>query len=55
VRADHDLRAAAQALLRHGLREIPVIDNQGRLVGHLDEADISRWYLEATKEPPEES
>jgi len=51
VRADHDLRAAAEALLTHHLREIPVIDDQGRVVGHLDEADISRWYLEATTKP----
>ncbi len=48
LRADHDLRTATEALLTHGLREMPVLDAEGRLVGHLDEADISRWYLEAT-------
>ncbi|HET6147398.1 MAG TPA: chloride channel protein [Polyangia bacterium] len=51
VRADHDLRAAAEVLLTHHLREIPVIDAQGRVVGYLDEADISRWYLAATNKP----
>lgn len=48
IRADHDLRAAAEALLANKLRRIAVVDAEGRLVGHLDEADISRWYLEAT-------
>jgi CIC family chloride channel protein len=48
VRPDHDLRAAAEVLLTHRVREIPVVDDQGRVVGYLDEADISRWYLEAT-------
>jgi len=48
LRADDDLRAATEALLTRGLREMPVLDAEGRLVGHLDEADISRWYLEAT-------
>jgi CIC family chloride channel protein len=48
IRADHDLRVAAEALLANKLRRIAVVDAEGRLVGHLDEADISRWYLEAT-------
>ena len=48
VRVDLDLRAAAEALLTHKLREIPVVDGAGQVVGHLDEADISRWYLGAT-------
>jgi CIC family chloride channel protein len=48
VRADDDLRTAAEALLTHKLREIPVTDNAGQVVGMLDEADISRFYLNAT-------
>jgi CIC family chloride channel protein len=48
IRADHDLRAAAEALLANKLRRIAVVDGEGRLVGHLDESDISRWYLDAT-------
>jgi CIC family chloride channel protein len=57
VRADADLRAGAEALLANHLRTIPVVDEAGRIVGHLDEADISRWYLGATTkaEPPTES
>jgi CIC family chloride channel protein len=54
VRPDHDLRAAAEVLLTHRVREIPVVDDQGRVVGYLDEADISRWYLEATTKPDTE-
>jgi len=52
VKAQDDLRTAAQALLRHKLREIPVVDGTGQIVGMLDEADISRWYLEATTKTP---
>jgi len=48
VKADDDLRTAAEVLLAHKLREIPVTDADGRVVGLLDEADISRYYLEAT-------
>ncbi|HXI59257.1 MAG TPA: chloride channel protein [Polyangia bacterium] len=52
VRAQDDLRTAAQTLLRHKLREIPVVDGTGQIVGMLDEADISRWYLDATTKTP---
>jgi CIC family chloride channel protein len=52
VSPQDDLRRATEALLRHKLREIPVIDGQGQVVGLLDEADISRFYLQATTKPP---
>ena len=52
VRSDDNLRTAAEALLAHKLREIPVVNQDGLIVGHLDEADISRWYLDATSKPP---
>jgi CIC family chloride channel protein len=48
VRSDDDLRKAAEVLLTHKLREIPVTDAAGNVVGMLDQADISRYYLEAT-------
>jgi chloride channel protein, CIC family len=51
VRADSDLRAAAQPMLTHELRELPVTDETGRVVGFLDEADVSRACLEATAQP----
>ena len=53
VGPDDDLRSATQTLLLHKLREIPVVDPAGQIVGLLDEADISRFYLDAsTKTPP---
>jgi Mg/Co/Ni transporter MgtE len=52
VRAEDDLRTAALALLQHKLREIPVVDEAGQMIGLLDEADISRWYLDATTKTP---
>jgi CIC family chloride channel protein len=48
VRPDDDLRTAAEILLAHKLREIPVRDASGQVIGLLDEADISRYYLAAT-------
>jgi CIC family chloride channel protein len=51
VRDDDDLRKAAEVLLAHKLREIPVTDSEGQVVGMLDEADISRYYLTATTKP----
>jgi CIC family chloride channel protein len=53
VGPEDDLRSATQTLLTHKLREIPVTDAAGQIVGLLDEADISRFYLDATvKTPP---
>jgi CIC family chloride channel protein len=48
VSADSDLRAAAQALVAADLRAIPVLDEQGRMIGLLDEHDLSRAYLAAS-------
>ncbi|HSZ81972.1 MAG TPA: chloride channel protein [Polyangia bacterium] len=53
VGPDDDLRTATQTLLTNKLREIPVTDAAGQIVGLLDEADISRYFLDAsTKTPP---
>ena len=51
VRSDCDLRAAAETMLANKLREIQVVDGGGQVVGLLDEADISRFYLKAADEP----
>jgi CIC family chloride channel protein len=48
ARAGDDLRTAATAMLERGLREIPVIDGDGRILGFLDESDIAKAYLGAT-------
>jgi chloride channel protein, CIC family len=50
VRADVDLRTAAETMLTNKLREIQVTDSDGKVVGLLDEADISRFYLKAADE-----
>jgi CBS domain-containing protein len=34
-------------MIESGLRELPVLDPRGRLVGFLDEADIARSYVDA--------
>jgi CIC family chloride channel protein len=48
VRTDDSLRSAAEAMLAHGLREIPVVDEAAKVVGFLDEADLSRAYIAAS-------
>jgi CIC family chloride channel protein len=45
---DDDLRTAVESMQSNTLHEIPVIDAAGRIVGLLDEADISRAYLVTT-------
>jgi CIC family chloride channel protein len=40
------------ALLDHGLREILVSDGEGKIVGFLDETEITRLYREATGNAP---
>jgi CIC family chloride channel protein len=48
---DHLQRALA-AILEHGLREILVTDADGKIVGFLDEAEITRIYHNATASLP---
>ena len=43
---DH-LRLATELMIQSGLRELPVIDEGGHVVGFLDEADIARSYVDA--------
>jgi CIC family chloride channel protein len=54
VRTDANLRTAAETMLNNKLREIQVTDAEGTVVGLIDEADISRFYLKAADEqsPP---
>jgi CIC family chloride channel protein len=52
ARASDDLRSAATAMLDRGLREIPVVDGDGRILGFLDEADIAKAYLGSTTRRP---
>ncbi|WP_438016660.1 CBS domain-containing protein [Sorangium sp. So ce315] len=51
VTAADDLRTATEAMVAHGVRELPVADGEGAIVGFVDEADIGKAYLEATTRP----
>jgi CBS domain-containing protein len=42
-----DLRFASKLFLDNGLRELPVIDDCGRIIGFLDEHEIAGVYLSA--------
>ena len=57
VRRDDDLRTASQLMLDHHIRELPVVDADGHIVGILDEADVGKAYLDAsrTEVPPPSS
>jgi CIC family chloride channel protein len=48
VKDTDDLQRALQTILEHGLREILVVGPDGRIVGFLDEAEITRVYHDAT-------
>jgi CIC family chloride channel protein len=45
VRPEDDLRLATERIVTHGLREVPVIDERGAIVGFLDESDVATVYL----------
>jgi chloride channel protein, CIC family len=45
VRRSDDMRTALEAMLEHGLRRLPVVDEQSRVTGFVDEATIARAYL----------
>jgi chloride channel protein, CIC family len=49
VRPDDHLRTAAERLVTQGLREIPIVDEQHRVVALLDEAGLARVYVEAAR------
>src|SRR5512133_2512324 len=42
VRSDSPLQDAIEAMLRHGVSGMPVVDEQGRPVGMLTESDLLR-------------
>lgn len=46
-----DLRSAVEVMVTSSLREVPVLDESGRIVGLLDENDITRAYLTGTARP----
>jgi CIC family chloride channel protein len=54
VPTSETLHAAIDLMLRHQLRELPVVDESGKIVGFLDESDVTRAYMAATIPPPDE-
>jgi len=44
-------RHAIEVMLENEVREVPVLDAEGRIAGFVDEADVTRAYLEATAVP----
>jgi CIC family chloride channel protein len=42
---DDDLRLVTERLVASGLRELPVVDATGRVIGFIDEAEIVKLYL----------
>ena len=45
---EDDLRTAVEIMVANALREAPVIDEQGVIVGFVDEAEVGQAYLKAT-------
>lgn len=48
IGVDDVLRRAIEVMLANELREIPVLDAEGKIVGFLDESEVGRAYLGAT-------
>jgi CIC family chloride channel protein len=45
VTAEDDLRKAFEVMLANGVRELPVVDAGGKIVGFVDEAGIAKAYM----------
>ncbi len=45
VRRRDDLRTALETMLAHGLRRLPVVDDEQRVTGFVDEATLAHAYL----------
>ncbi len=50
--ADEPLGHAVQRMVEHGLKRLPVVDEQGRLVGMLSRVDVLRTVLPFPPHPP---
>ncbi|MFO0761667.1 MAG: chloride channel protein [Byssovorax sp.] len=49
LRTSDDLRTATEALVANAVREVPVLDDAGSTVGFVDEADVAKAYLDASR------
>jgi chloride channel protein, CIC family len=55
VRPEDDLRLATERLLANGMRELPVLDAEGKVLGILDEAEVARLHVQAAARVEEPS
>jgi CIC family chloride channel protein len=46
-----DLHFAIELMLRHHVRELVITDDRGKIVGFVDESDITRAYLDELSAP----
>ena len=53
VRLQDSLRSALDTMVARGVREIPVTDEEGRLIGLVDEAMLAKAYLRIRSTPGE--
>ena len=49
LRSDTDLRSALLTMNEHGLREVPIVDDEGKILGLLDEQDAAAALLTASE------
>lgn len=52
VNETDDLHTALEAILKHGMREVPVTNDDGEIVGFVDEAEINAAYHAAVDRDP---
>jgi len=50
VSENDDLHVALETMLTNGVREVLVVDDEGRIVGFLDESEITQIYHASTAE-----
>ena len=50
---DEDVRAVAQMMLEHKIGGVPVVDDDGRLIGIVTESDIFRAFLHVLQQADE--
>jgi predicted transcriptional regulator len=48
VRVTDDLRTVFELMRAESLREVPVVDDENRVLGLVDEGDVAQVYLKAT-------
>jgi predicted transcriptional regulator len=52
IRSDEDLRTAFELMRDEGLRELPVMSAEGKIIGFIDEASIIDAFLRASRPKP---